>query len=104
MNLVFNDEALAEYLEAVRWYAQQRQGLGQEFVAAVDHAASEILRHPTRFQSVGDDLRKLRMKRFPYHLYFRIVDEAAIKIWAVRHERQQQDLWRTRLDLETSED
>ncbi|HEX2749005.1 MAG TPA: type II toxin-antitoxin system RelE/ParE family toxin [Verrucomicrobiales bacterium] len=94
----FEREALEEYKEAAAWYESQRQGLGGEFVSAVEAAIQDVTMDPGRFQPVGDNLRILRMKRFPYYLIFRwLEDRQHITIFVVMHRRRRPGYWRHRL-------
>lgn len=102
MTFGFEREALAEYLDTAHYYAEQREHLGEEFVQAVEAAITTISKDPTRFQPVGDGLRIFRMKRFPYHLFYRY-DEPRnhATIFAVMHHRRRPNYWRHRLKLDT---
>ena len=44
--LVIRPEAEGDALEAFRWYNEQVPGLGQEFLAEIDHALESIRDHP----------------------------------------------------------
>ena len=94
----FEREALQEYLSTARYYGEQREGLGEEFVQAVVAAVATIAAEPTRFQLVGDGLRIFRMKRFPYYLFFRFNERTNhATFFAVMHKRRRPDYWRHRL-------
>lgn len=94
----FEREALEEYLDTARYYEEQRDRLGEEFIQAVETAIANIEKDPTRFQPIGDGLRIFRMKRFPYHLFYRY-DEPRnhATIFAVMHHRRRPNYWRHRL-------
>lgn len=94
----FEREALDEYLDAARYYAEQRENLGEEFIQAVEAAIAAIAIDPTRFQLAGDGLRIFRMKRFPYHLFYRYNEQRDHStIFAVMHHRRRPNYWRHRL-------
>jgi hypothetical protein len=63
MTVHFESEALEEYRDAVL-YSEERFGLGEQFVLAVESALDVIAGDPGRFQPVGDEIRIYRMKRF----------------------------------------
>lgn len=93
----FEREAFEEYLDTARYYGEQREGLGEEFVQAVEAAVAMIAKDPTRFQSVGDGLRIFRMKRFPYYLFFRFDEERDhATFFAIMHHRRRPGYWRHR--------
>jgi len=93
----FEREALEEYREAAAWYESQRAGLGEEFVAAVQSAIRDIFSNPLRFTPLEDGLRVLRMKRFPYNLIFRwLEDRQHVTIFVVMHRRRKPGYWKDR--------
>lgn len=97
MTVSFESAALREYQEAAQ-YSQERFGLGQEFVDAMEAALKSISDDPGRFQLLEGNIRIFRMKRFPYYLFFE--SDAAlpsITIYAVAHHKKQSNYWRTRI-------
>jgi toxin ParE1/3/4 len=98
MTCGFEKEALEEYRETAAWYESQRPGLGAVFVDAVELSVKEILRDPERFQKVDTGLRVYRMKRFPYRLIFRWLEERQhVTIFVVMHIRRKPGYWTARL-------
>ena len=68
--------ARLEAEEAVNYYEQQREGLGDEFMAELDEAYARIERMPqmfSRFRQTG--FRKCFVNRFPYTVYFEELDD-----------------------------
>ena len=88
-----NAAAKAELRAAVRWYEEQRNGLGRELVWAIDEAISRVARlGPDCRPVLGVDpelgVRRVRAKRFPYAVVFRVI--------AVMHERRRPGYWKER--------
>jgi mRNA-degrading endonuclease RelE of RelBE toxin-antitoxin system len=97
MTVHFESEALHEYRDAAV-YSEERFGLGEKFVQAVESSLSAISRDPETFQLVGDSIRIFRMKRFPYYLFYDYAPESqSITIYAVAHHSRRPDYWRKRL-------
>jgi plasmid stabilization system protein ParE len=94
--LVFLPEAQGEFDEAVDWYQEQRAGLGDEFVGAVEDALDLVLENPRLYEVVHDPVRRAVVHRFPYSLIYQIEDEQ-ILIVAVFHDRRDPAAWRSRL-------
>ena len=93
-----SDPADAELTDAIRWYEQQRPGLGAELFDAISETIDLIRTHPdigtpraTRLPS-----RQLRVNRFPFHIVYRI-RENDIYIVAVAHTSRRPDYWKGRL-------
>lgn len=86
-SLVFHPEAREEFLAAVDRYEQHRPGLGAKFVAAVQRAAQHTFEWPDAGASVGPDLRRVFVRRFPYYLLYS-AESDRIFIVAVGHFRR----------------
>ena len=97
MNVVFEKEALDEYLDAAR-HSENRFGLGQSFVAAVEESLLVIANDPERFQEVGMGIRIFRMRRFPFYVFYHyLTDPNRITIYAVAHHGRRPNYWRERI-------
>ncbi len=100
--------AQAELRSAVAWYEEQRAGLGRRFFERVDL----VLARTSRGESPGlvvsvpggkRDIRKARVPRFPYLIYFeRHADECVYL--AIAHMKRRPGYWlkRRAVDAETS--
>jgi plasmid stabilization system protein ParE len=95
---VVQPEAEADVAEAYNWYEAQSPGLGEEFLAAVDEALSAAREAPQRFPRVHRapdlEVRRVRLRRFPYGLYF-IWNESAgeTSVIACMHGRRDPRRW-----------
>ncbi len=89
-------EAREEFAAAVRWYEQQRSGLGGEFFDAVVHATSLIQAQP-EIGTLSRDRRTRRvlLERFPYQVVHRLSPEEIV-IVAIAHLKRQPGYWRKR--------
>ena len=61
--------------EAYRWYEHQREGLGEDFLLAVQAARDSILDNPKMYPVVRRDTRRALLHRFPYSLLYRVIGE-----------------------------
>lgn len=93
--LVFRPEAEAELLDARAWYERERFGLGAVFAAAVETTITAILQDPLAYPRVKGDTRRALVRRFPYAVYFRPIDDEII-VLAVMHGRRNPRHWRSR--------
>jgi plasmid stabilization system protein ParE len=97
----FEAEAEVEYLQALRWYERQRDGLGVEFLDEVDATIRRVLEAPFSGATVprlpaDPSVRRLATRRFPYHVVYLIADEE-LRILAVAHDRRRPGFWNARL-------
>ena len=92
--VVFRPQALAELLEARRWYDERRPGLGAEFAGAVEGLVESIQRKPLSHPKVRGETRRAILRRFPYVIHFRAIEEEVI-VLAVTHGRRDPGHWRS---------
>ena len=85
--LVIRKAAKAETAEAYNWYEERKQGLGEQFLVAVEALLSVIQRTPERFPAVLGPARKARLRRFPYAIYY-IWRDGRISVIAVYHAKR----------------
>jgi plasmid stabilization system protein ParE len=91
----FRRAARLEYDEAASWYESQRPRLGVEFVLEIEHALLQACETPQRFPRMLTDVRCVRVRRFPYSIFFRVRSEQLI-VLSVFHARRDPTVWRER--------
>ena len=95
MRYVFHPEALAEYSEAVQYYAEQRSEVAQMFINAIEDAVYRIRESPTRWAIVDEDVRRCLTRKFPYSILYTI-EQDYILILAVTHCSREPRYWKSR--------
>ncbi|WP_430425274.1 type II toxin-antitoxin system RelE/ParE family toxin [Phenylobacterium sp.] len=78
------------------WYEAASPGLGLGFRAEVDRQIGRILDNPRQFPPVLRDVRRARLRRFPYGLLFREREKDVVLI-ACFHGSRDPLVWRKRL-------
>lgn len=91
----FRKAARLEYNEAADWYESQRPGLGREFVTEIEAALQQAGEMPQRFPIMLLDTRCVRVRRFPYSIFFRVRSDRLI-VLSVFHARRDPNVWRER--------
>jgi plasmid stabilization system protein ParE len=94
MRVTYHREAEEELIQAARYYAARGTNLGGKFLTEIDRVVARITEHPARFPAHEKDIRFCLAKKFPYAVYYRIVDETEIRILAVKHHHRDSELWR----------
>ena len=85
-----------DYLQAVCYYEDQKPGLGREFELELQTLFERIKRCPEFFSKAAITVRKARMPRFKYGVYFTIeADE--IGVLAIYHPSRDPEALRQRL-------
>jgi plasmid stabilization system protein ParE len=94
--VVFTPAARAEVIEAQAWYEAEAPGLGVRFRGELDQLAQRVGSDPLQFPIVYRDVRRARLRRFPYGLFFRIEPDAVLVI-ACLHARRNPRQWQRRV-------
>lgn len=102
MRYVFHPQALAEYSEAVQYYAQQRVELAQAFISAVEDAIYRIRESPERWQVIDEDIRRCLTRKFPYGILYTI-EQDYILILAIMHCSREPGYWQDRVEPKSPE-
>jgi plasmid stabilization system protein ParE len=69
-----HSDAFADLEAARSWYEAQQEGLGDQFIDAVDGALESVLAFPAASPVDYRDSRRFLIERFPYCLYYRVED------------------------------
>ncbi|WP_414682950.1 type II toxin-antitoxin system RelE/ParE family toxin [Longimicrobium sp.] len=88
-------EAEDDLDEAAAFLEQRVPGLGRALVEEVERALARLEENPHVGPHASRNVRKLRVKRFPYNLVYRILPEEVLVI-AVAHHRRRPSYWRGR--------
>ena len=98
----FHVAAFDEMTAAAQWYEQREPGLGDDFLARIDAALTELEAMPsiaTALRGVPEHegVRRWVVARFPYQIIWaELADE--YRILAIAHLRREPGYWLGRLD------
>jgi plasmid stabilization system protein ParE len=92
---VFRPAAAADIERGHAWYERERAGLGEEFLAEVFSTVQAVLDRPETFPVLYRQTRRALVRRFPYALFFRVMDEAIVFV-ACFHVRRNPGVWKRR--------
>jgi len=93
---IFHPAARRELEETIDYYNAERQGLGREFREEVQHVIDLLTRFPRLGQPVRGSVRRVMLSRFPYHIYYRLLESGRPRILAVAHNRRRPEYWGSR--------
>lgn len=74
----FVPEIEEDVLGGYFWYEEKSFGLGEEFLRMFYACANELSRNALLYQKVYGDVRRRLLRRFPYVIYFRIMENEII--------------------------
>ncbi|MBT6276224.1 MAG: type II toxin-antitoxin system RelE/ParE family toxin [Chromatiales bacterium] len=95
IELRIESPASAEAAEAARWYEDNQEGLGSEFMAELDATLQRVVETPDIYAEQYRGIRRALVRRFPYAVYFDLEPGVATVI-AVLHQHQQSERWHSR--------
>ncbi len=93
--LVVRPEAERDLAEPRDWYESHKEGLGAEFLSAVDDVFARIRESPKFYAVEYRGVRCAVLRRFPYAVYYRATDEN-VEVLAVLHGSRNPRVWRSR--------
>ena len=85
--LNIQSEAIIDIQSASEWYEIQKAGLGFEFIEEVENGFEKICYHPQYYTFVTDNLRRIKIRRFPYLIIYEFENETVI-VNSVKHASQ----------------
>lgn len=94
LELLVRGRAKADIRRAAKWYEQQKEGLGERFVAEVDAALERIETNPEQYQIVHRNIRHAITRDFPYGVFYRIRGNK-ISLFAVIHLQRDDVHWKS---------
>lgn len=96
MKVVFHPEAWEEMLESARFYEEREEGLGWEFLGAVQDTTRRIEAFPLAGPVERADIRKGFVSGFPFTVLYQLHTDR-IHIAAVMHQHRRPGYWKKRL-------
>lgn len=96
LSIVWRPEAEADLLSAYDWYESQRSGLGEEFIDAIETMVARIEKMPELYPMALGGVRRGKLRRFPYLIYYRVLSHA-IEVLAVLRGSRDPAVWQNRI-------
>jgi len=93
--LIIKPIAELEATDAAIWYNQKRDGLGNEFLLALEAKINAIRRNPKQFIIAYKNIRRTFTERFPYGVFF-IIENDEIYVLAIIHTSRSPKIWKRR--------
>jgi plasmid stabilization system protein ParE len=91
-----HDEAQREFFEAVDWYSERSNRAAARFITEFWAAGQRACETPELYGEIMDDIRIVRLHRFPWGIVYRI-EEEQIHILAVMHLHREPGYWLDRV-------
>jgi toxin ParE1/3/4 len=85
--LVLRPQLRTDVIEAARWYEEQAEGLGADFLRAVEVAIATVQHSPFQYQEVYGTVRRVRLRRFPYLVAYYISNDEIVVVGCMHGHR-----------------
>ena len=95
MRILLEAAARSEMWAAAQFYDDCREGLGVEFLDAVDEAIAKIKFRPLIGSPMTHQFRRVYLHRFPYALVYSVEEDVAF-VAAVMHLKRHPEYWKGR--------
>lgn len=97
MTVRIRPEAEADIAAAYAYYEEASEGLGSEFLRAVEATLAIVERTPQLYAVVHREVRRALLRRFPYGIFY-VVDGDTVVVLACFHARRDPAQWQRRID------
>ena len=88
-------EAELDLIEAIRWYDERDQKLGDQLLRSLYRCIASIERNPRLYPVVHRQMRRALVRRFPFQILYEIESEEII-IYAIFHSARDPEAWKRR--------
>ena len=95
MEIRFHPEALAELVGAMVWYGDRSERAKSAFLDEFEVAVARMREAPMRWPTYRHGTRKVRLRRFPFALVYRVGVEE-LHVVAMAHLHRRPGYWRAR--------
>lgn len=93
--VLFSRRAESALAEIHASYSIASPLLGDAFLAETDRVVARVSRAPLMFPGLYRDVRRARLRRFPYEMFYRVLDDH-VRVLALVHARRDPRGWPVR--------
>ena len=97
MRIEYHPSLVDELHEIRSYYNARVDTLGDQFVDEFEQYVLRIAAAPKLWMVVDGDIRRALLRRFPFVIFFREVDETTLRILVVKHQRRHPNYGKNRL-------
>ena len=88
MRVEYHPATVSDLNRAIDYLESQRSGLGTQLRSEIYQTIDRILNSPQQYRIVRGEIRRCFVRRFPFSVLYRIVNDETIRILVIRHHRQ----------------
>ncbi len=90
-----SEKAELDFDNSYLYYAEESEKVAENFYQHINSAFENIAKNPYAFQIVLGAIRRYILKRFPFIVYYRIIEQT-IQIIAIFHVSRNPEIWKQR--------
>jgi len=90
-------EADLDAQQAIQWYDERDQSLGDNFLQKLNKCIADVEKNPQRYPVVHRQMRRALVKRFPYAILYEVENDEIV-IYAIYHCARDPEQWKRRQD------
>jgi len=94
-SIELSDEAEVDFDKSYAFYFEDSLKVADTFFKQMNLGFENIKQNPTSFPIAHIDVRKYVVKKFPFVIYYQIVD-ATIRVVAIFHTSRNPEIWNDR--------
>lgn len=87
--------ARRDFDESFDWYVARSTQTAVRFADSVDAALMKVAENPTRIDSLDGVHRECPLKRFPFRIVYRVIENHVLVV-AIAHSKRNPGYWRDR--------
>lgn len=95
--IVLRPEAEADLLQARNWYEQEGSELAEAFTNSLEEMIARIETMPELYAVALENIRRGKLRRFPYLVYYRVLSDR-IEVIGVLHGSRNPRVWQGRAE------
>ena len=95
-SIVLSDEAEVDFDKSYEFYYEDSPKVADIFFKRINLGFENIKQNPKSFPVAHKDVRKYVIKKFPFVIYYQIVD-TVIQVIAIFHTSRNPEIWNERI-------
>lgn len=96
MKFSFHPEAEEEFLVAIDYYENCKEGLGYDFSLEIYETIDRVISYPKAWTMLETDIHRCLVNRFPYGIIYTI-EKKEVLVLAVMHLHRDPGYWKRRV-------
>ena len=95
-SLELSDEAEVDFNKSYKFYYEDSPKVAETYFKQINIAFENVKQNPESFPVVRKNVRKYVVKKFPFVIYYQIVD-TVIQVIAIFHTSRNPEIWNERI-------